>query len=148
MRWRVALLAMAAAAALVPLPPSLVERLYSTGAYPALQVRLTAASNQMGFAFLDLLGAVVFGGWVAAAAIDMKRRRPGVVGWAVVGGHLVARTAVAVAALYLAFLIAWGLNYRRVPLADKLQFEQSRVSRGAARDLAAAAIVQANESYA
>ena len=58
MRWRVALLAMAAAASLVPLPPSLVERLYSTGAYPALQVRLTAASNQMGFAFLDLLGAV------------------------------------------------------------------------------------------
>src|SRR5438270_11997984 len=102
MRWRVVLLVLAAAAALVPLPPSFIERVYSTGAYPPLQVRLTAASNRVGFALLDVLGVVALGGWVAAAAVDVKRRRRGVAGWAAVGGRVVARTAGGVAGFDLA----------------------------------------------
>ena len=48
----------------------------------------------------------------------------------------VRRTVTAAASLYLAFLITWGLNYRRVPLAEKLEFDAGSVSAAAARTLA------------
>ena len=67
--------------------------------------------------------------------------------WLRAAAAIVARTVVVAAALYLAFLIVWGLNYRRVPLADKLQFQSGEVSPDAARTLAAAAVERANALY-
>jgi hypothetical protein len=52
------------------------------------------------------------------------------------------------AALYLIFLGTWGLNYRRVPLTERLSFEAGRVNTDAARRLATTAIEQLNALYA
>ena len=52
-RWRAAVVATALAGALVPLPPTLVERLYSTRVYSALQPLITSASNRVPIALLD-----------------------------------------------------------------------------------------------
>ena len=59
--WSVALVTAAAAAALLPIPPALVERWYSSGLYPRLQHVLTPISNVIPFALFDVLtmGAVV-----------------------------------------------------------------------------------------
>ena len=53
---------------------------------------------------------------------------------------IVIRTVAWTAALYLAFLLLWGLNYRRTRLADKLQFDSQAVSPDAALAMAAATV--------
>lgn len=138
---RAALVLAAAAAALAPLPPGLVERWYSAGVYLRWQPWITAASNRVSFALLDVLVAGIAAGWIAAAVFDRRRRR---LSWGRVLARLALRSAVWTAALYLAFLLIWGLNYRRVPLADKLQFDPGAVSARAARTLAETAVAELN----
>jgi hypothetical protein len=129
----------------LPTPPNVVERLYSTAAYLALQTRLTPTSNLVPFALIDALVMIVAGGWIAALLRDVRR---GVRGRSVrLAANLAVRSVVLTSALYLAFLLVWGLNYRRVPLTDKLQFDAARVSPGAARLLAADAVDRINALY-
>ena len=51
------------------------------------------------------------------------------------------------AVLYLLFLGLWGLNYRRVPLERKLDYERARVTRDAAMALANTAAGFMNRGY-
>ena len=113
-------------AAWIPVPPTLVERVYASGVFPRFQRVLTTVSNQLPFAFFDALILVVTGWWLAAGVRDTVRR-----GWHAVS-PIVARTVSVLAAGYLVFLVTWGLNYRRVPLVDKLAFDPARVSTEAA----------------
>jgi hypothetical protein len=129
------------AAALVPLPATAVERLYSSGIFPVWQSWITAASNATTSSVFDLLILVLAGAWVAGAARDAARRR-----WRAVPS-IAVRTVVWSAVVYLAFLASWGFNYRRVPLAGKLAFEGGRVSPEAARELAGRAVVRVNGLY-
>src|SRR5262249_30288528 len=82
-------------------------------------------------------------GWIAVTVVDMRRH-----GWLRPLGRIVARTIVLLAVCYLAFLVLWGLNYRRVPLAQKLRFDAANVSTSAARPLAAVVTERANALYA
>ena len=56
---RSAVVLAAAAAALLPLPESWIERWYSNGIYPSFQTRMTTAGNAVGVALFDVLIAVV-----------------------------------------------------------------------------------------
>ena len=64
---RTALIGTALVAALVPVPPGMVERLYARGAYPALQAALSSAANLVPFAWFDL-AVLALGGSVVAIA--------------------------------------------------------------------------------
>ena len=144
--WRgSAVILLAAAAALVPLPPALVERAYSTLLYPRLQSVATTLSNLAPFALLDALIVGTLAAWLIAIGLDIRRRRAG---WLGIFGKLVLRTGVWLAAFYLAFLLVWGLNYRRVRLADKLDFDARAISREAALSMAHATVNQLNALYA
>jgi hypothetical protein len=143
MRCRVALVALAAGAALLPLPPAIVERVYSIRLYAAAQPWITRASNAAPFALLDPLIAAVLGAWMLTAIGDLARRKS----WLHALGAVAARTLVWSSAIYLCFLLTWGLNYRRVPLTEKLQFDAGRVSPDGARDLALVAVDQLNALY-
>jgi hypothetical protein len=55
---------------------------------------------------------------------------------------------VAAAIVYLAFLAMWGLNYRRVPLRDKLVVDRERINHAAARDLGGQNAASLNRLYA
>src|SRR5207302_9182073 len=68
--------------------------------------------------------------------------------WTAAAGRAVVRSLVAAALLYLAFLAAWGLNYRRMPLVETLQFDRAGVTPELARGLAATAINRANTLHA
>ena len=57
-------------------------------------------------------------------------------------------TARAVAVVYLVFLATWGLNYRRVPLIEKLAFDPERVTRAAAARLGDENAATLNTLYA
>jgi uncharacterized protein DUF3810 len=140
-RWRTAVVCAAAAAALVPVPASAIERVYSTNVFPVWQSWMTSASNLTSASLFDLLVLAAVLAWLAAAVSDLARRR-----WRGVP-RILLRTIVWCAAVYLVFLFSWGLNYRRVPLAGKLAFDAGRVSPEAARLLADASVTRANALY-
>lgn len=138
-----AVYALALAGAAAPIPEWMVERWYSGGFYPVLQRVLTPASNLVPFALFDVL-------WVAAAATSIVAAFRCVrdSGWRT-GGLRLARLAVrAAAVVYLVFLTTWGLNYRRVPLVDRLAFDPARVTAAAAARLGETNAASLNALYA
>ncbi|MCY4028771.1 MAG: DUF3810 family protein [Acidobacteria bacterium] len=141
------LVALAVAAAVAPTPAAWIERIYSRQAYLALQNALTRLSGVVGFAWLDVLILAVAAGlavwwWRALRRARGERRAL----WRTAGRQLALTTALA-AALYLVFVLAWGLNYRRVPLKDKLDYEQARVAPAAVAALAGEAVARVNRLY-
>jgi len=130
--WRPALVAVAVGAALLPLPSAIIERVYSTQVYSGVQPLLTSLSNLAPFALFDGLAIAVVLSWIALAVRDLtsvkgRLRAAAVILW---------RTIVWSAALYLMFLLTWGLNYRRVRLADALTIDPARVTPAAVKDAA------------
>ena len=102
-----------AAIAVTPWPGWAVEAWYSRAIFPMIQRGLTTVSNLTPVAIIDvgLVLAAVFLVSVAIRVVTAGRAR----GWrgALWEG---ARRIVRVAALLaLLFLMAWGLNYRRLP---------------------------------
>jgi len=147
-RWWPRLLIVAAAIALVFVPApesaSTVDRLYSRGVYGLLQPLLTSISSLVPVAWLDLLllGAIV---WLvlrcrAIARATGSSRRQTIVALAV-------DLVTVIAALYIAFLAAWGLNYRRLPITATLDFDRTRVTREAVERFAARAVDELNRLY-
>jgi len=137
-----ALVVLAALAAVVPIPDAVVERWFSTGFYPRLQHVLTPLANLVPFAWFDviLLGAIAFVTFVLGRGVRTARRAGRwspllVSGWAIV---------VAAAAVYLAFLGCWGLNYRRVPMTDRLEMVAHPPDRDAVVMLAMTAVERLN----
>ena len=144
MLWRLALIVVAAAALLLPLPPDVIERSYSTTLYPRLQTVVTSASNRAPFALFDALMVVSLVCWVFALGFDILQSRRG---WARVFLRLIVRSLVWAAVFYIAFLLMWGLNYRRIPLDEKLQFDSRAISPDAARSAAITAVDALNALY-
>lgn len=135
--------AAALAAAVVPLPASAVERFFSRGLYPVMQPWITYVSDLVPIALLDLaLGALLLGGIVAVAR---SRRSSGSRGRATYALLLFTNAA---AIIYLLFLAVWGLNYRRIPLEQKLDLDRARVTPTGAYQLAAEAVRRVNSLHA
>ena len=144
MPWRSALVGAAIAAAIVPLPPSIVERVYSAHVYTGVQPLLTSFSNLAPFALFDLLVATVAMSWIALVVHDFVR----VKGRLRAVALIVWRAIVWSAALYLAFLSIWGLNYRRVRLVDALAVDPAQVTAAAVKEAAVRAAGQMNALHA
>jgi hypothetical protein len=117
-RWSLALLPAAVALELAAsASPPLVERLYSQGLYRAVSAMFAASFGQLPFSLGEALLWTGFGG---AAAWTFRRLRRLVRARGRRGAVLVSTLAdawAAAGALYLAFVILWGLNYRRPPYA-------------------------------
>jgi hypothetical protein len=130
-------------AALAPVPPFVVERLYSRGWYPAVQPLVTGASNLVAIAWLDVL--------VALAGIALVWwflhcwRQPG--GLLRRAGRAAAGLLQAVALAYLLFLAAWGWNYRRLPADARFAVEPDRISAGRLTALARRSIAELNRLH-
>jgi hypothetical protein len=109
---------LALAAAVAPAAPDVIERWFSTGIYPRVQQLVTPLSNRVPFALFDLLIAI------AAAGLVIVLVRAVRAGWrtgrAALVLHGLRRLVVGAAFVYLAFLILWGFNYRRVPMTERL----------------------------
>lgn len=134
---------LAAAGALAPIPGWIVERWYSSGFYPLLQRVLTPASNLVPFALFDVL-------WVSAAAASATAayRCIRIGRWPIGARRLALLTVRAAAVVYVVFLVTWGLNYRRVPLIERLAFDPGRVTRPAAAQLGETNAATLNTLYA
>jgi hypothetical protein len=134
---------LALATALTPMPSRIVEAWYSRGIYPAIQTRVTPLTNAVPVALLDLAALMLL--TVCAFGFRGRVRRLGFVR-ALVGSAFSLLTLAA--AGYLAFLFLWGLNYRRVPLDQKVDFERARVNREAVRRLGDHAVRSLNSTHA
>jgi hypothetical protein len=137
---RAGLVAASIAAALIPIPASFVERVYSTRVYLALQPVVTSLSNRLPVALLDLLIAGVGGFWIGLALRDLRQASKPLRALA----PIAIRTIAWAAAIYLVFLATWGLNYRRLRLMDKLPFDAAAVTPDAARAAGRFAVDQLN----
>jgi hypothetical protein len=139
------LIACASGAALLPLPDTVVERWFSRGLYPRVERVLTPISNLLPIAWLDLLllGALVALAWkVWMAARQARRTRSASpLGWAAL--HVGATLAV----VYLVFLALWGLNYRRVPMADRLVLSDGGPTSEEVEGLGLRAVSELNALY-
>jgi hypothetical protein len=134
---------LAAAAALVPVPPHRIESWYSGGLYPFIQRSLTTISNVSPFPLFDLLLVAAVASMAVAVYRAVRAR-----GWKRGLVRTLGTLLCAAATVYLVFLAAWGLNYRRVPLTSKLAFDSARVTRPAAGELAARTVRSLNRLYA
>jgi hypothetical protein len=123
--WKVALPAVAALAALTPLPPGLVERWYADRIYPVLQPAVTSTTNAVPFALLDVMVALAVA-WLTWRAVARWREsgRSRVRRILRLLGDAIAGLAVA----YLLFLVFWGLNYRRPGPESRFLVQRERVS--------------------
>lgn len=142
---RAGVIVTAAVVALLPLSPAWVERVYSRGAYASLQPILTSISSLLPFAILDalLVLALIWIAWSVIRVVRAPRGRRLAVAGAWFG------TAITVAAcVYLAFLACWGLNYRRQPLAEQLDFSSARVTPAAVEAFARRAVDEMNGLHA
>jgi hypothetical protein len=142
---KAAVIVAAVACLLLPLSPSLIERWYSTGIYPGFQRLLTPLTNLLPFALFDVitLGAAALAVRAIVRAVrqarQLRRWQP-----------LLTTTvnlATAAAAIYLVFLVCWGFNYRRLPMAARLIVDRSAPGEQAVEALGLQAIEQINALY-
>jgi len=114
--------ALAAALFMVPISPAWIEGRYANGIYAVLADTFVPLANAAPFAVGDLLVALVGLGFIGFA---IRRVRRGgrfaivavLLGLVTLGG-----------ALGIWFQVAWGLNYRRVPIAYRVAYDGSRVT--------------------
>src|SRR5262249_22894937 len=131
--------------AVVPLRPIWVESWYSTAVYPRIERLLTPISNLLPFALLDVLLLTVVP--IAAIALTMATRnawRTPTIGCL---GRTVGHLLTAAAALYVLFLLLWGLNYRRVRMPDRLVIDRAAPTSEQVVELGLAAAEQMNRLY-
>lgn len=118
-RWLFLLLPGAAALQLAgAASPALVERVYSRGLYRAVAAVFALTTGRVPFSVGEVLVGLAVAGaaWWAAGVVrrlvrDRGRRR------AVLGSAL-AGMWIGAGAVYLTFVLLWGLNYRRRPYAE------------------------------
>jgi hypothetical protein len=130
-KWRLLVLGLAVAVPLVPLPPRIIERYYSGGIFPPIQSIVTSASNRTSFAWFDLFVVFAVGVVLWRSARDLRTQRV-----PIAAARIALRIATVAAVVSLLFFAAWGLNYRREPLREKIPFEAGRITPDAARRLA------------
>jgi hypothetical protein len=120
-----AVIAAAAVAVAVPWPPAAVESMFSAALYPPWQRVATTATNALPFAALDL---VLAGAILALVVLAIGSwRRSGGGRWRRAGAALLTALVV-VAATYLWFLGAWGLNYQRTPVDARAGLDRRRAT--------------------
>ena len=138
------IIVLAGAVAAIPTPSAWVERFYSRQVYLVSQNVLTPLSSRVSFAVFDLLVLAVLvglaGWWFVALRAGRGRR------WRA-AGRMAFNTLAVVAAIYLIFLLAWGLNYRREPLTAKLDYDHARITAQALVDITIESVEHLNALY-
>ena len=123
--------------------PATVERLYALGVYPALSSVLSCLSGVVPVSVAEV-GLVAAAGLLGWRLLRMFRRGRAT-GWGAAVGPGLADLTLAAGGLALAFVLLWGLNYRRLPFATSAGLNASPASVNELRDLALALAGHANE---
>ncbi len=137
---------LALVAALIPIPSAFVERWFSAGLYPRLQRIVTPFTNLLPFAWFDVILVAVIGATITLlvkAGRQARRERR----WRPLLDRLWT-LVVAAAGGYLLFLALWGMNYRRLPMTQRLQMKASAPTRDEVTQLGLMAVARLNALHA
>jgi hypothetical protein len=119
------LIALAYLVATMPISPGTLEHVYTDRVYAALNLTFVPLANRVPFAVGDLeailVVVLVIGGWIAALRGTREPRLRVVL-------RLVAHMLGLAAAISIAFNLLWGWNYRRAPVATRVDFVAARVT--------------------
>jgi hypothetical protein len=140
-----AVVVLAIVAALIPIPSSFVERWFAAGFYPRLQRIVTPFTNLLPFAWFDIILIVVVGGAITllvTAGRQARHERK----WRPLLNR-VWRLVVAAAGGYVLFLTLWGMNYRRLPMTERLDMKAATPGRNDVTQLGVMAIARLNELH-
>jgi hypothetical protein len=137
---------------LIPIAPQQIESDYSTSVYLTIQRAMTASSNAVPIALFDVMLGLVVIALIARIVMRVRqvRRMPRGKPWRRTGRGLawIALDASAMAAvLAIWFSLAWGGNYRRMPLRERLDFDRARVTREAAIEMTRTSIRELNRLH-
>jgi hypothetical protein len=145
---RLAIVFLAAALLVLPLPSAWVEQLYSSRIYLTLQRGLTSLANHAPIAWFDLLIVISLGWllWRWSCRLRGRSRRLAGDRWRAIGLGCLDSIVVA-SLLYVWFVSTWGLNYRREPLHTRLDFDRARVTRESVGETARQAVDELNRLY-
>jgi hypothetical protein len=107
------------------IPAATIEHVYANGAFAWMNATFVPLSNAVPFAVGDLevlvALAALIGGWVVGLRRARGSRLRAV-------ALLLAHTAAFAAAIVIAFNLLWGWNYRRQPVAARVDYQASRVT--------------------
>ena len=123
--------------------PHAVERVYSRGAYPIVSSALSCVSGVVPLSVAEVLLLVV--AFLLGRRLLEMARQGRAMGWLPALGRCLADLVLAAGGLSLAFVLLWGLNYRRLPFAASAGLDASPSSAEELRDLATALAGRANE---
>ena len=139
---RILIVLAAIALAGIRFPAGWVEKVYSSGLYPHLAAWVKPLTRWTPVPVLDVLlltAALGIPAWwigrIRAAGAGRKWRA---------AGRAAAGTLTLAGALVCAFELLWGLNYQRLPLTAKLDWDSKRVTPQAALALSKSAIEHLN----
>jgi hypothetical protein len=119
-----ALVALALLVTQAPFPASVIERFYSNGLFAWLNATIVPLTNAVPFAIGDVEVALAIVVPLVIWIVRLRRAR---------GKRtrtvfaLLAHTLGFAAAIVLAFELGWGLNYHRVPVSARIDFDPARV---------------------
>jgi hypothetical protein len=119
-----ALIALAFLFTQTPLPASTIERFYTNGAFAWLNTTFVPLANAVPFALGDLEVALAILVPLALAIVRLRRARTRRMRAVLT---LAAHGAGYAAAIVLAFELLWALNYHRVPITARVDFDAARV---------------------
>jgi hypothetical protein len=142
--WHALVVALAIGAAVAPLDAPVVERWYSVSLYPTLQRLVTPVSNLFPFAWFDLVTMALAVLFLTLLLRVVGRAREGEWRFAF---RTLAHLVTAAAVVYLAFLSAWGLNYRRVPMTERLVLDREPPTSSDVLALGLSAVEKLNELH-
>ena len=139
------LIVLAAGAALIPVPAVVVERWFSAGLYPRVQQVVTPFTNLTPFAWFDVILLLVIAVTVTllfTGGRDARRERR----WLPLLDRLWI-LVVAAASGYLLFLTLWGMNYRRIPMTQRLEMKGAAPTYEDVRGLGMTAVQRLNDLH-
>jgi hypothetical protein len=126
--------------------PALVERRFARGIYPVAASALARLSGTLPFSAAEvLLILAAVAGVIAAVRLARRLGRSRGRRWRVLGRAAFALWAVAGLA-YALFVVLWGLNYRRSPLAESLGLEVAPAPPSVLATVAAELAREANQA--
>jgi len=118
-----ALVALAALVLAAPWPATTIERFYANGAFASLNAAFVPLANRVPFAVgdVELTLAILVPLAYAGTRLRRSRRRARTV------AALTAHALGYAGAIVLAFELLWALNYHRVPVTARVDFDPGRV---------------------
>ncbi len=132
--------------------PDVVESTYSRGLYPPVARMLGWTNAWVPLSVAEALVAATVA-WMVWRLVRRRRReidqlRPPLrQRWLTAGGRLAVRIWIIAGWGFLAFLLLWGFNYARPPLADRLGLETSDLEAREVVELARRAVAAANDDH-